>query len=180
MTVLIDPNSPNFKKNAMDEFKKRMVELQKNGVNASEILDYMRGNILDQNTRQDFDRLINTMSEQEMTPEDAGNVAMQFMAGKYQQGASYSGGGSSMSIAGIVIGVVMVGVVTYIAYQHIYGNWKRSTVTQTSTETSTVTESCTDTNTDTNTDTKTDTDNDGCNNENGVGFDHGFCFGHDK
>ena len=175
MTVQVDPNTPNFKQKAMDEFKQRMVELQKNGITAIEIMDYMKANILDQNTRQDFDRLIGTMSEQEMSSEAAGNVAMQFMAGKYQQGASYSGGGSGMSIAGIIIGVVIVGVVTYIAYQHIHGPWKQHTVTQTNTETSTVTESCTDTNTDTDTNTETD---DGCNNPNGNGFDNGNCYGH--
>jgi hypothetical protein len=154
MTVAVDPNIPDFKERALAEFKQKMNDLQRSGVSPNEIMDYMRESILDPATRSDFDRLLGQMKTQDISSQEAGNLAMQFMAGKYQQGASYSGGGSgSMRAIGVILGVVIVGVVTYIAYQHIHGKWQPSTVTQTTTNTETVTESCSDTQTDTDTST---------------------------
>jgi len=156
MTVSTDASNASFQDQATESFKASMEELQSNGVSAAEIMAYMRGNILDSATRADFDTLLNSMSAN-ISSEDAGNLAMQFMANRYQQGASYSGGGTAhYKIAAIIVGVVIVGVVTYI----IIGHKKPGNGTTTSTNTSTGTN--TNTSTGTNTNTNTNTNYGGC------------------
>ena len=159
MTVSVDPNSADYRERALTEFKAKMSNLQQQGVTPVEIMDYLRNSILDPSTRADFDRLMTQVSESKVSSEEAGNLAMQFMAGKYQQGASYGGGGS-MKTFGVILGVVIVGVVTYFAYQYLNGKWpcdKTDTVTNTDTQTNTDTETETQTETFTETETETET-----------------------
>jgi hypothetical protein len=160
MTVSVDPNSPDYRERALIEFKQKMADLQQQGVTPVEIMDYLRNSILDPATRSDFDRVMTQVSDSKVSAEQAGNLAMQFMAGKYQQGASYGGGGS-MKTFGVILGVVIVGVVTYFAYQYLNGKWpcdKTDTVTNTETQTETQTNTETETYTETQTETYTYTD----------------------
>ena len=150
MTVEVDPNDSKFQEKAVIDFKQKMSLLQDKGVSASEVMDYMRSTMLDDSSRKDFDVLINSFDSNQMSGEEAGNLAMKFMASKYQQGANYSGGQGSYKWVAIVIGVVIVGVVAY----YVYKNNVR-TSTQTNTETNTLTMTDTFTETVTNTDTNT-------------------------
>jgi len=145
MTVEVDPNDVNFQQKAVADFKQKLTVLQSQGVAPTEIMDYVRTSMLDEQTRADFDRLIVSMNSNNVSGEEAGNLAMNFMASRYQAGANYSGGQSSSKWILIVVGVVAVGVAAYFLYQHITSGG----------HTTTVTESCTDTNTRTDTNTNT-------------------------
>jgi hypothetical protein len=64
-----------------------------------------------------------TIHENGMSAEDASALMMRFMESRYQQGANYSGGGKGgINPAGIIIGVVIVGAVTYLVVRHIRDN----------------------------------------------------------
>ena len=104
MTVEVDPKDSQYQTKAITDFKQRMSELQTKGVSSEEIMAFMRSSMLDSTTRADFDRMLSTINVDQVSSEQAGNLAMQFMASRYQQGASYSGGGKgSYKIALIVI-----------------------------------------------------------------------------
>jgi hypothetical protein len=162
MTVDVNPNDSGYRSKAVNDFKKNIALIQTQGVTPLEIMDYMRSNVLDPSVKNDFDRMLSTMDPGQVSGEEAGNMAMKFMAAKYQSGASYSGGGSaSVRAALVVLGVVAIGVATYYLYQYLNGKFDRThtkTVTDTCTDTSTDTMTNTDTGTDTNTDTITDDD----------------------
>ena len=167
MTVEVDPTSADFQANAVSEFKQRLADLQKKGVAPIEIMNYMRSSMLDDSSRKDFDRMMISMNENQISGEEAGNLAMQFMASKYQQGASYSGGASAnYTWLAVVIGVVIVGVVAYMVIKNnplkITTNTKTVTKTNTTTNTSTSTLTDTVTTTTTVTTTVTDTNTDCC------------------
>ena len=186
MTVEVDPNDANFQKNAVTDFKQKLAILQTQGVAPTEIMDYVRTTMLDQSTRNDFDRLMSSVDSNKVSGEEAGNLAMNFMASRYQQGANYSGGQASYKWIMIVVGVVAVGVAAYFLYQYyqsIKTKTNTSTITDTNTNTDTITNTSTDTITDTvtNTDTNTFTNTDNCNPTYGVvgygGHHHGGgCF----
>jgi len=153
MTVAVNPSDVNYQAKAFATFKKSMAKLQSEGVTTQEILNYTRMSLLDNSTRSDFDRLMLSINPEKTTSDEAGKIAMTFMAKKYQQGASYSGGGkATMKTAMIIISVVIVGVVTYLVIKHVK-EAKAKTVTNTATETKTETK--TDTETKVNTETVT-------------------------
>ena len=163
MTVVANPQDPNYQQKAVADFKKRVAKLQSEGISADEIMDYTRQTMLDGSNRADFDRMIAAMDIEKMSSEEAGNIAMQFMASKYKQGANYSGGGrASIKAAMFIIGVVIVGVVTYILIKKKEDCTK--TITKTNVQTQTVTNVTTNTDTVTsvetinNTETVTTTD----------------------
>lgn len=155
MTVNINPADQHFRSKAMTVFKSKIAALQKEGVPADEIMEYMRNSILDSATRSDFDRLLSSMDVETISSEEAANIAMRFMAGKYQQGASYGGGGrASYKAALITLGIVMIGVATYFLIKHIK-EAKAKTITQTVTETDVQTDVVTNTTTEVQTNTET-------------------------
>ena len=108
---------------ALADFKNQLAKLEAQGVSAAELMNYMRASILDSETLSDFDRLMTTIHENRMSAEDASALMMRFMESRYQQGANYSGGGKGgINPAGIIIGVVIVGAVTYLVVRHIRDN----------------------------------------------------------
>lgn len=76
----------------------------------------MEKNILDQQTRKDYGRLLAALEKQNMHEDDAAVVAMKFMEKNYQQGASFNTENDPRSYKKVLIlvGVVIVGVVTYM------------------------------------------------------------------
>lgn len=145
MTVEVDPANKDYQNLAKESFRDKIIMLHDKGVTTEQIVEYMRSNTLDASARADFDRLISSMDMDTITSEDAGNLAMKFMASKYQKGANYSGGQGRQKWALIVIGVVIVGVVTYyLIKKHRENKCEDNTKTITNTVTST------STNTDTN------------------------------
>ncbi len=161
MTVELDPSDTQYKAKAMEDFKNRMADLQAKGISSEEVMDYMRSSVLDSSTRADFDLMLSSLNLDKVSSEEAGNLAMRFMAAKYQQGASYSGGGrANYKAALIVIGVIIVGVVTYLVIKHCKDQRSKTvtdTVTRTNTQTQTNTETQTTTDTVTTTEVQTNT-----------------------
>jgi len=120
--MTVDPRATDadYQGVAIGNFKQRMADLQASGVTAAELMDYMRNSILDNQTRAEFDRMLASMDLDRMSSDEAGKLAMQFMAKKYQEGANYSGGGSGgYNPAMVVVGVLIVGVITCIVIKHI-------------------------------------------------------------
>jgi len=157
--MTVDANSDNaeYQTKAVEDFKQRMADLQAQGVDPMEVMNYMRSTMLDASSRADFDLMMNSMDPSQISGEDAGNLAMEFMAKKYQDGANYSGGaGGNYSWVAVVLGVVIVGVVVFfVVRNHI--RTQTNTTTTTNTKTNTVTNTQTDTQTNTITTTTTAT-----------------------
>jgi hypothetical protein len=167
MTVDLNSSDPDFQTKAIAGFKKKIAELLNEGVTAPEVMEYTQSTIIDQSSRKELNRLLETIDLEKISNEDAGNLAMQFMAGKYQQGASYGGGArSSLKTVAILLGIVAAGVATYYLAKYLKdqanndpsNDPNNSTSTVTTVQTETETETQTDTLTETVTETSTDSD----------------------
>src|SRR5205085_872589 len=110
-----DQKDPYFKAQAEKELRESLESLKSQGVTAKEILDYTQANITDVKARQDFDRLLKALSSQNLTADQASKVAMKYMEKNYQEGVGFSAGGSrSNRKIMIIVGIVIIGVVTYM------------------------------------------------------------------
>jgi hypothetical protein len=127
--MTVQAGTADSKEQAIANFKNQLAKLEAQGVSATELMNYMRASILDSETLMDFDRLMSTINENKMSAEDASALMMRFMESRYQQGANYSGGGKGgMNPAGIIIGVVIVGAITYLVVRHIRENCDSETI----------------------------------------------------
>ena len=161
MTVELDPKDQELQQKIILDFKHKLSKIQEQGVTPAEINDYMRETLLDTSARADYDRLMASIDHEKVSGEEAGNIAMNFMAKRYQQGANYSGGQGSYKGILIAVGVVIVGVATYFLVRYHQGI-KSKTVTETITNTETSTDTNTDTLTETETYTETFTNTNTC------------------
>lgn len=115
MTVEWDQKDPYFKQNAQRELEDSLEALRKSGVSDKEIQTYMQNNILDGHAKKDYERLVSALDKQNLSEEDAAAAAMKYMEKNYKHGAGFAGGGSrSYSKVAILVGIIIVGVVTYI------------------------------------------------------------------
>jgi hypothetical protein len=155
----LNPNpSEQAKKEATDAFRASLEKLTVEGVTPDEILRHLKEGILDQETRADFERWLETVDPDSVTPEQASEMAMKFMEKRNPEGAHFQGGASpSYRVLWLVTGVIMVGVVTWIVIKHLRHRGNSTlTLTQTQTETQFSTETLTSTETVTETITETD------------------------
>jgi hypothetical protein len=119
MTVEWDQRDAYFKEHAQKELENSLDALKSEGVTEVEILGYMQNNILDQKARKDYDRLLTALEKQNLHEDEASSVAMNYMEKNYKQGVGFSGGGSvSYRRAMIIVGIIIVGVVTYLIIKH--------------------------------------------------------------
>lgn len=119
MTVEWDQRDPNFKEAAQKELEVALMGLQAEGVTNEAIVAYMEKSILDENSKKEYRDLLVTMEKQNLDDETAAAVAMNFMSKKYQQGLGFSSGGSrSYRKLLVIVGVLIVGVVTYMVIKH--------------------------------------------------------------
>jgi hypothetical protein len=115
MTVEWDQQDPYFKEYAQKEFENSLMDLRAKGASDEQIQTYMEKNMLDEKTQQEYTKLLNTLKKQNISEDEASRLAMKFMENNYQQGTSFTGGGShSYRKVMVVVGVVIVGVVTWL------------------------------------------------------------------
>ena len=136
MTVEWNQQDAYFKEYAQTEFENSLLALRAEGVTVEDIQTYMEKSILDAKTKNDYRRLVASMKKQDISEDEASVVAMNFMEKNYSQSASFSSGSSAnyKKIA-IIVGVVIIGVVTFL----IIRNCKKNDSTTTSSSSSTST-----------------------------------------
>lgn len=118
MTVEWDQKDPEFRKTVQNEFQTSLDALRTQGVSELEILQYMEQNILDAKTRTDYQALLDSMGRNNVTPKEAARLAQDLLNKNYQQGANWAGGGPRMGGSMLIIGLVIIGVVTYMVTKH--------------------------------------------------------------
>jgi hypothetical protein len=110
-----DGKDVTFRMNAEREFENSISELMAEGVTQEEIQAYVESNMLDSKTRNDYKKLIETIKKQGKDEFEAQQLAANFMQNNEVQGLSLSGSPSrSLKAFIVVIGVVVVGVITYL------------------------------------------------------------------
>ena len=115
MTVNWDQKDPYFRDFAQKELENSLADLKMSGVTEEQIQSYMLNNMLNENAKRDYQKLIETMKKQGLSSEEASEQMMNFMKKNYTEGVSFSGGASpSYRRIAIIIGVIVVGVVTCI------------------------------------------------------------------
>lgn len=110
MTADADAGTAEGQARAVAALMKQLQTLQSEGVSAKEMVDHLRVSLLDESTRADFDRVLAAIDPSSMSADEAANLVMQFLDGKYQQGANFTGNGgySYWKIGGIILAVVVV------------------------------------------------------------------------
>lgn len=120
MTVEVDPSNKNQQADAADYFKRSIEKLQAQGVSTDQIVEYMKRTVLDQSSRDDFERLVSAMEKETISSAEASNLMVNFMSAKYQNGANYKGGQQQGGYRWVSY-VVIVGVIAFIYIQHRRG-----------------------------------------------------------
>lgn len=119
MTVEWDQRDPYFRDHAQKELENSLMNLKAEGITVDHMQAYMQSNILDSKSRVEYERLLSALKKQDLSEEDASLAAMKFMEKSYARGASFNGGGSaSYKKVMIIVGVVIVGVVTYLVIRN--------------------------------------------------------------
>lgn len=114
-TVNWDQKDPQFLVDAQKELENSLADLKMSGVTEDQIQSYMLNNMLNENAKKDYQKLIETMKKQGLSGEEASEQMMNFMKKNYTAGVSFSGGASpSYRRVAIIIGIIVVGVVTCI------------------------------------------------------------------
>jgi hypothetical protein len=110
MTVESDAGTAEGQARAVKQLMKQLQTLQAQGISAKEMLDHLRVSLLDESTRADFDRILAAVDPSTMSADEAANLVLQFLDGKYQQGANFTGNGgyNYWKIGGIVLAIVVV------------------------------------------------------------------------
>lgn len=141
---------------AAEAFKQDLERLTTEGIPAWTILEHLKQQMLDRETRDDFGFWLGSIDPDSITPEQAADMASRFMEKRHPEGAQFAGGGKpNQRLIWIVAGILAAGVVTWLWIRHCRaGDDRTITLTQTSTLTSTQT--LTQTLTETETVTQTD------------------------
>lgn len=112
-TVNWDQKDPQYLADAQKELENSLADLKMSGVTEEQVQSYMMNNVLREDARNDYKKLIETMKKQGLSEEEASKQMMSFMEKNHVRGVSFAGGGSSSySRVAIIIGVIVVGVVT--------------------------------------------------------------------
>jgi hypothetical protein len=110
MTADADAGTAEGQARAVSALMQQLQALRAEGVSAKEMLEHLRSTLLDEATRADFDRVLAAIDPATMSADESANLVMQFLDGKYQQGANFTGNGgyNYWRIGGIVLAVVVV------------------------------------------------------------------------
>jgi hypothetical protein len=137
MTVEWDQKDPYFKEYAQTQFENSLADLTAQGVSAEEIQAYTESNLLDEKTKKDYRNLLATMKAQGLSSEKASAAASKFMEKNYARGVNFSAG-ASVNYKKIIaiVGVIIVGVVTYLIVKHCKKPEDNSSATSEATTTS--------------------------------------------
>lgn len=113
LAVEWDQKDPAFKAAAQGELEKALIDLMKAGVSASEIQKAMEKSILQGKAQGDYKRLVAAISSQDMTTEEATEMAMDFMDKNYHEGTSFAGQGHSHGKWKVIVAIIIVVVIIH-------------------------------------------------------------------
>ncbi|WP_408097541.1 hypothetical protein ACJVC5_01140 [Peredibacter sp. HCB2-198] len=111
MAVEWDQKDPVFKEEAQKGLEKALLDLMKAGVTATEIQKAMEKSILQGKAQADYKRLVEALRSQEMTEEQATQMAMEFMDKNYHEGTSFAGGGHHHGKWKVIVAIIIVVVI---------------------------------------------------------------------
>ena len=144
--------TPEDRVRAGEALKWDLQRLTAEGIPAWSILEHLKQEILDRETREDFGFWLGSIDPESVTPEEAGELASKFMEKRHPEGARFAGGGKpDHRLIWIVAGVLAAGVVTWLWIRHCRAGDDR-TITLTQVSTQTLTQTLTETETVTQTD----------------------------
>jgi hypothetical protein len=92
MTVDWDKQDPYFKQYAQVEYENSLATLSAEGGTVEKIQAFLEKSILNENVRDDYLRLLNTLKKQKFSEDEASETVMKFMERSSAQGTSFSSG----------------------------------------------------------------------------------------
>jgi hypothetical protein len=151
--------TPSDREQAAEALKQDLERLTNDGIPAWTILEHLKQEMLDRETREDFGFWLGSIDPDSITPEQAADLASKFMEKRHPEGAQFAGGGKpNQRLIWIVAGILAAGVVTWLWIRHCRaGDDRTITLTRTETQTSTQTNTLVNTQTQTLTQTLTQT-----------------------
>ncbi len=147
---------------ASEALRQDLERLTAEGIPAYTVLEHLKKELLDRETREDFGFWLSSLDPESITPEQAGELASRFMEKRHPEGAQFAGGGKpNQRLIWIVAGILAAGVVTWLWIRHCRaGDDRTITLTRTETQVNTQTQVTTQTLTQTLTQTETVTQTD--------------------
>lgn len=93
LAVEWDQQDEAFLKTAQKDFETELVALKKDGLSDEEIQSYMMKHMLSAQAQKEFGKLIKAMKAQNLSEQEATELAVNFVDKKYQEGANFFGKG---------------------------------------------------------------------------------------
>src|SRR5690606_24408398 len=118
MTVEWDQKDIEFKKQAEEDLKQNLLDLEASGVSLSEIHKTMEKKVLSGKLQEEYERFISAMKAQNLSEEELSVKTMEFMKKNYQEGVDFAGkGGSTSHRWKFITAVVVVVIIAYIVHE---------------------------------------------------------------
>lgn len=118
MTVEWDQKDLNFKKQAEEDLKQNLLDLEASGISLAEVQKTMEKKVLSGKFRAEYEKFVTAMKKQDLSPEELHAKTMEFIKKNYQEGLDFVGstGGASHRWK-FITAVIVIAVIAYIVHE---------------------------------------------------------------
>lgn len=114
MAVEWDQKDEAFKAQAESDLAQALEALKASGVSTMAIQKHMEKNLLTGKFQKEYQRFLNALKEQNVSPDEATAMTTDFMEKNYAEGTNFNGGGTSSSRWKVVAAIIIVVVITHL------------------------------------------------------------------
>ncbi|HLW57107.1 MAG TPA: hypothetical protein VKY27_06960 [Bacteriovoracaceae bacterium] len=119
MTVEWDQKDALFKKQAEEDLKQNLLDLEASGVSLLEVQKTMEKKVLNGKFKAEYERFVSAMKGQNLSDEEINAKTMEFIKKNYQEGVDFTGkGGGTSHRWKFVTAVLVIVVIAYIVHKH--------------------------------------------------------------
>lgn len=118
MTVEWDQKDIHFKKQAEEDLKQNLLDLEASGVSLSEVQKTMEKKILNGKFQAEYEKFVAAMKGQNLSEEEISAKTMEFIKKNYQEGVDFAGkGGSTSHRWKFITAIVVVVIIAYLVHE---------------------------------------------------------------
>lgn len=107
LNVEWDQKDEKFFDASIDDFEKKIAELQKEGMSNKELIEYTMSKIKDKKTKDEVHAIVEAVNGSDMNSDEARAFVMTKLSKTYANGASWSGGRVGLKLA-LLLGIILI------------------------------------------------------------------------
>jgi len=110
LSVEWDQQDKEFRTAKIKDFNAKVRDLQKKGLTNAELVDFAKSQINDENTKKTIDNVMTSININQLSSKEARKLILDEVKNSYQQGANWTGSGSVVLTAVVVLLVISAGL----------------------------------------------------------------------